>query len=58
MGTPAPKPENYDELVRTWNDPAAFARERNRYYAQLRAQRAAAAAEATRDITEPLRGRD
>ena len=55
MGIPAPKPDNYDDLVRTWNDPAAFARERNRYYEQLRRQRDPLA---PRDITEPLHHRE
>ncbi|MDJ1113792.1 hypothetical protein [Microbacterium dauci] len=46
----APKPENFDELTRTWNDPQAFARELGRYYEQLRADDSP-----TIDITEPRR---
>lgn len=49
MTFPAPKPENFDELTRTWNDPAAFARARKRYYEQI-----AATLPQYRDITEPL----
>ncbi len=48
---PAPKPANFDQLTRTWNDPQAFARELDRYYEQLRAQLAPII-----DITEPRRG--
>lgn len=48
----APKPDNFDELTRTWDDPAAFAREKARYCQQL--------ADEIRsehlDITSPRRG--
>ncbi|MEW1708007.1 hypothetical protein AB0230_12315 [Microbacterium sp. NPDC089190] len=47
---PAPKPHNFDALSRTWNDPAAFARERAAYYASLRPE--------VRDITSPLHERE
>jgi len=46
----APKPDNFDELSRTWNDPIAFAREREKYYASLRRE--------VRDITLPLHERE
>ncbi len=48
---PAPMPDNFDELTRTWNDPAAFAREKARYYDQLRLSD-----ELPIDITLPRRG--
>jgi hypothetical protein len=54
MGTPAPKPENFDQLAATWDDPAAFAIEQAKYYRQLSARRSAEA----RDITEPIHGRE
>lgn len=38
MGTPAPKPDNFEQLAATWDNPAAFALERAKYYAQLRAE--------------------
>ncbi|WP_394279841.1 hypothetical protein [Microbacterium sp.] len=47
MKRPAPKPDNFDELTRTWNNPAAFARELTRYYEQISTDKPA-------DITEPL----
>ena len=51
MGAPASKPDNFDELAATWDDPAAFAIERARYYAQLSAEQAGVVV----DITEPRR---
>lgn len=53
MRRAAPKPENFDELSRTWNNPVAHAQELNRYYQQLAAESFQA-----RDITEPLHGLD
>lgn len=50
----APKPDNFDQLTATWNDPSAFAIERARYYAQLRALDAGVAV----DFTEPRHPRD
>lgn len=47
---PAPKPANFDQLTRTWNDPEAFARELARYYDQL-----SEVAPPVGDITEPRR---
>lgn len=47
----SPKPDNFDELTRTWNDPEAFARELSRYYEQLRDTTQPAI-----DITQPRRG--
>lgn len=54
MGTPAPKPPNFAEMVDAWNRPEEFAALVDAYYAMLGAQRAAD----TRDITEPTRGTD
>lgn len=56
MGTPAPKPANFDALTATWDDPESFARERQIYYAQLARDRAAGVP--VYDITEPRRSRD
>ncbi len=53
--TVAPKPSNFDELARTWNDPVAFAAERARYYEQLAAEQQPPVLV---DITEPRRPRD
>ncbi|MGN7969321.1 hypothetical protein [Microbacterium sp. 22296] len=47
MNSPAPKPANFDALTRTWNDPAAFARERAAYYRSLSSTE-------VRDITVPI----
>lgn len=35
MNRCAPKPHNFQALADAWNDPDAFARELNAYYAQL-----------------------
>lgn len=51
----APKPQNFDALARTWNDPEAHARELARYYEQLRSENVL---EVPVDRTEPRRGRD
>lgn len=47
---PAPKPSNFDELTRTWNDPVAFAVARANYYSSLNST-------AVRDITVPIHER-
>lgn len=47
---PTPKPHNFDELTRTWNDPEAFARELAKYYEQLRGT-----SDRAIDITTPRR---
>lgn len=51
----APKPANFDEMCRAWNDPAAYARELHRYYEQLAVNDPVTR---PRDVTEPIRGRD
>ncbi len=48
MGRPVARPDNFDELTRTWNDPVAFAAEKARYYQQL-----ALETRPVIDITEP-----
>jgi hypothetical protein len=50
MGIPAPKPRNFDELTRTWNDPTAFAIACQEYYASLTPSE-------VRDITVPIHDR-
>ena len=52
--TAAPKPENFDALSRTWNDPNAYAAELAAYYEQLVA---VGLAPHPRDITEPMHPR-
>lgn len=62
-GRLAPKPDNFDQLSATWNDPESFARERAKYYAQLARERALgipahwgeAAPQHPVDVTEPRR---
>ncbi len=50
MKIPAPKPSNFDDLTRTWNNPQAFALERARYFEELRRR-----SELPVDITQPRR---
>lgn len=51
---PSPKPHNFDELTRAWNDPVAFARAKAVYYSQL----AREGSPELIDITVPRRGGD
>lgn len=50
MKIPAPKPANFDELTRTWNDPVSSARARADYYRSLSSTE-------VRDITVPIHER-
>lgn len=49
MTRTAPKPANFTAMANAWDDPVAFARELDRYYAQLAADRSAEHV----DITQP-----
>lgn len=48
----APKPSNFSAMADAWQDPIAFSRELDAYYAELRK----AGHSDVRPITEPSRG--